>query len=96
MIPQNWREDLLERAEIACAELHIKETTLGGKIVGDADFFPSLREGAGCGVDKYQRIIAWFQKHSSSSRENNKNSHSQRAVPFKQQSSNSQEQINKG
>lgn len=71
MIPRNWRQTLLKEwrqtllslAAEGCKQFKIKETTLGNKIVNDADFFPSLRAGGGCGVDKYIRVIQWFAKN---------------------------------
>lgn len=63
MIPKDWRKDLLKMADKACKHLDIEETTLGNKIFNDADFFPKIRNGSGCGVDRYQRVIAWFDKN---------------------------------
>lgn len=62
-VPQNWREELLNMADRACVAFEIKETTLGNKIVKDADFFPNIRKGSGCGVDQYNHIITWFSSN---------------------------------
>lgn len=66
MIQQNWRKTLLDKAKEACKQGKIKETTLGNKIFNDADFFPNLRAGKGCGVDRYIKAMEWFEENQKS------------------------------
>lgn len=63
-IPENWREILLSHVDNACLRLNILETTLGNKIVNDAGFFPNIRKGGGCGLDKYRQVMGWFKKNT--------------------------------
>jgi hypothetical protein len=60
VVPQNWRDEILVLAKRACVFLKIKETTLGNKIVNDANFFPSIRLGRGCHIDQYNHVLTWF------------------------------------
>lgn len=64
MIDENWRDEVLELAQKYCEEQGIMLTTLGGRIVNDADFFPHLKNGGGCTADKLVQVMNWLNDNA--------------------------------
>lgn len=62
-VPENWREILINKAEIACIHFNISQATLGNKIIDNAAIFDDLRKGKGCHVDTLIEIINWFKRN---------------------------------
>jgi hypothetical protein len=63
MISDNWKEQLLKRAHKQCVALNIKLSTLGSKVVGDADFFVDLEKNPekGCNSNTLVGVKHWFR-----------------------------------
>lgn len=61
MIEENWKELAYESAKNYCDANGIKITTLGARIVGDADFFPDLKDpNKGCTCKTLLKVKRWF------------------------------------
>jgi len=61
MIDDNWKELACKQAQEYCKAHNIKLTTLGARVVGDADFFVDLpKPTKGCNANTLLRVKHWF------------------------------------
>lgn len=64
MIEDNWKELALKEAHEYVDLTGVALTTLGARIVGDADFFPDLENSdRGCNCKTLLKIKNWFKEN---------------------------------
>lgn len=52
--------DLLTLATLYCAHVDRAEATISARAAGQGRLFATLREGGGCTLRTYQRVLTWF------------------------------------